>query len=199
MTRRAMILTLVLLGVLVAGASYLRVLARRVSVQTPEQGEEMARTRLTEAALQSATGTSQNATLYFPFYEQGTLVAERRTITWADSETDRIRQVLLAHIEGSREGGSQALPSTSSIRAVFLAADGTAYLDFSAQTLSDFKPGIASECLAVYAIVDSLAANIPTVKRVKILVEGRDVDTLDGHADLSGFYVPNMSPLFPAS
>jgi spore germination protein GerM len=199
MTRRAKILTLILLGILAAGGIYLRVLARRVSVRPPDHGEEMARTRLSEEILQSAAGPSQTATLYFPNYEQGTLITETRTVTWAESDTDRIRQVLLAHIEGPRQGASSALPASAAIRAVFLTADGTAYLDLSAQTLADFKPGIASECLAVYAIVDSLAANIPAVKRVKILVEGREVDTLDGHADLSGFYVPNLQPLSRAS
>jgi spore germination protein GerM len=199
MTRGTKVLMLILLGVLVAGAVYLRVLTRRMTVPPPEHGEEVARTRLSEAALQASAGPSQTATLYFPSYEQGTLVAEQRTVTWAESDTDRIRQVLLAQIEGSHEGASRALPSTAGIRAVFLAEDGTAYLDFSSQTLADFKPGIASECLAVYAIVDSLAANIPAVKRVKILVEGREVDTLDGHVDLTGVFAPNLNPLFPSS
>ena len=199
MPRGAKIVMLILLGVLAAGAIYLRVLTRRMAVQPPEPGEEVARTRLSEAALQAAAGPAQTATLYFPSYEQGALVAERRTVTWAESDTDRIRQVVLAQIEGSHQGASRALPSTASIRAVFLAADGTVYLDFSSQTLSDIKPGIASECLAVYAIVDSLAANIPAVKRVKILVEGREVDTLDGHADLTDFYVPDLRPMSPAS
>ena len=199
MTRGAKILMLILLGVLVAGAVYLRVLTRRMTSQPPEHGEEVARTRLSEAALQASAGPTQTAKFYFPSYEQGTLVAEQRAMTWAESDTDRMRQVLLAQIEGSQQGASRALPSTAVIRAVFLATDGTAYLDFSNQTLADFKPGIASECLAVYAIVDSLAANIPAVKRVKILVEGREVDTLDGHIDLTGVFVPALNPLSPTS
>ena len=199
MTRGTKILMLILAGVLVAGAIYLRVLTRRMTSQPPEHGEEVARTRLSEAALQASAGPTQTAKFYFPSYEQGTLVAEQRAMTWAESDTDRMRQVLLAQIEGSQQGASRALPSTAVIRAVFLAADGTAYLDFSNQTLADFKPGIASECLAVYAIVDSLAANIPAVKRVKILVEGREVDTLDGHIDLTGVFVPALNPLSPTS
>jgi spore germination protein GerM len=199
MPRGAKILMLILLGVLAAGAIYLRVLTRRIAVQPPEPGEEVARTRLSEAALQAAAGPSQTATLYFPSYEQGALVAERRTVTWAESDTDRIRQVLLAQIEGSHQGASRALPSTASIRAVFLAADGTVYLDLSSEMLSDIKPGIASECLTVYAIVDSLAVNIPAVKRVKILVEGREVDTLSGHADVKDCFVPNQNPISPPS
>jgi len=64
MTRRAKILMLVLLVVLVGSAFYLHVLARRVFFQPPsEHGEQVARTRLSEAALQSAAGPQQAATL----------------------------------------------------------------------------------------------------------------------------------------
>ena len=41
--------------------------------------------------------------------------------------------------------------------------------------------------------MDSLAANIPAVKKVKILVQGEEVDTLDGHADLTRYFVPDLS------
>jgi len=60
---------------------------------------------------------------------------------------------------------------------------------------ADLRPGIASESLAVYAIVNSLAANIPAVKRVKILVEGQQVDTLGGHADLTESFTPGPTRL----
>jgi hypothetical protein len=37
-------------------------------------------------------------------------------------------------------------------------------------------------------MIQTLTANIPDILRVKILVEGRDRETLAGHADLSDFY-----------
>lgn len=200
MTRRAKVLMLILLVVLAGSALYLHVLARRVSFQpSPQHGEEVARTRLSEAALQSTTSPNQTATLYFPSYQQGLLQQEKRQVAWAETETDRIRQVLLALIEGSHQGYSRALPPSTAIRAVFLAPDGTAYLDFSNQALADLNPGIMSECLVVYSIVNSLAANIPAVKKVKILVQGQEVDTLDGHADLSDVFVPDLARISPAS
>jgi hypothetical protein len=190
MSRRAKILMLILLAVLALGASYLHVLTRRVAFRLPpEQGEEVARTRLSEAALQSATRPHQMATLYFPSFEQGVLREEKRPVAWAETETDRMRQILLALIEGSHQGYSRSLPISTGIRAVFLAPDGTAFVDLSDQAMLDINPGIASECLVVYSVVDSLAANIPAVKKVKILVQGQDVDTLNGHADLSDYFV----------
>ena len=195
MTRRAIVLTAILLVVLLGGAVYLHVLVRRVSIQPPPHGEEVARTRLTEAALQSTSKVNETARLYFPAYDQGVLLEEKRQIAWAETETDRIRQVLLALIEGSQQGPRRALPPSAAVRAVFLAPDGTAYLDFSRQTLTDFRPGIESECFTVYSIVNSVTANISAVKRVRILVEGQEVETLDGHVDLTDYFVPDMAPV----
>ena len=193
MTNRAKLLALIMLALMAAGAFYLRVLTRRVSMEAPPFGEQVARTRLTEAALQSDTAPQQTATLYFPSYDQGALVTEERQMSWAKADTDRVRQVLLALIEGSHQGYSRGLPAAVKIRAVFLASDGTVYLDFESEGLEDFAPGISSECLAVYSVVNSLAVNIPAVKKVKILLQGKEVDTLDGHADLSDSFVPDPS------
>jgi hypothetical protein len=38
------------------------------------------------------------------------------------------------------------------------------------------------------SIIQTLSTNIPGLTRVKILVDGKERETLAGHADLSGFY-----------
>ena len=199
MTSRARVFMLILLAILAAGAAYLHVLTRRVSRETPTYREEVARTRLSVAALQSDGAPRQIAMLYFPSFDQGLLVTEKRDVAWGETDPNRIRQVLLALIEGSHQGHSRGLPASATVRAVFLTPDGTAYLDFAGEGMAELTPGISSECLAVYSVVNSLAANIPAVKRVKILVQGREVETLDGHADLSDFFVPDPSRIMPGS
>jgi hypothetical protein len=44
------------------------------------------------------------------------------------------------------------------------------------------------EELTIVSMVQTLAANIPKLTRVKFLVDGKERDTLAGHADLKGFY-----------
>jgi hypothetical protein len=83
------------------------------------------------------------------------------------------------------------LPPATELRAAFLMPDGTLYLDLSSNALALFEPGIQSETLAIYSIVNSLAENVPAVKKVKLLIQGQEVETLDGHADLGGDYVPD--------
>jgi spore germination protein GerM len=193
-SRRAKILLLLMLCGVGLGFFYLRVLARRVFFEVPAQPEEAVRTQLSEAALQSA-GPSQQATLYFPSLAEGKLVPESRAVTWAESDADRVRQVVLALIEGSRQGLAHPLPASTSVRAVFLTADGTAYVDLSKDVLNGFTPGIENETLTVYSVVNSITKNIPSVKKVRLLIEGQEVETLDGHADLTEALVPDSKYL----
>jgi germination protein M len=104
---------------------------------------------------------------------------------------------VLALIEGSRSGANSPLPPETTVRAVFLAADGTAYLDLSSEAQSNASPGIRGENLAVYSLVDSLAANIPSVKSIKILIQGQEVETLSGHVDLTNNFVADVSYAAP--
>ncbi|HEY6291921.1 MAG TPA: GerMN domain-containing protein [Terriglobia bacterium] len=199
MSSRTKILVLVILPVLVAGSLYLRSLVRRVFFERRETPESSARARLNQAALQASAGPTQTVTLYFPSYSEAKLRGEARALALAPEPADRIRQIVLALVEGPKQGQASALSPSADIRAVFLAQDGTAYLDLSNSSLAAFNPGIESETLAVYSIVDSLAANLPEVKRVQFLVQGQEVDTLAGHADLTSPFSPNPSRIASAS
>lgn len=199
MTPRAKILTIAMLVVLLAGSFYLRALTLRIFRESAPSREEGVRAQLSEVALRSPSAASQTVTLYFVSPDRKHLLAEMRAMPLAAGDTDRIRQVLLALVEGPRQGSTPALPPSTEVRGVFLADTGTAYIDFSTHFEARFVPGIASECLAVYSVVNSLAANIPAVKKVRILIQGQEVEVLDAHADLSDAYVPNPALNLPGS
>jgi len=110
----------IMLGILLAGLAagfiYLRVLTRRAKSESPQAGEESARSALRAAALQT-TGPNKTITLYFPSDDEGVLLPEARQIAWASDDTDHIHQVLLALIEGSYRGLRRPLPAATEIRA----------------------------------------------------------------------------------
>ncbi len=195
MSRRALILSIAVALVLCGGIYYLMVLRRHIA-PTPAstlQSEQAARTQLNEQALQQSPGQTQIITLYFPSYADGKLLSETRPLKLSSDNIKAIRQILLALVEGSHQGHGTALSPSTTIRAVFLTPDGTAIVDLSQEALADFEPGIESESLAIYSIVDSLCANIPQVKEVRFLVQGQEVQTLDGHIDLMGSFAPEPS------
>jgi hypothetical protein len=192
-TVRGKIFLVFLLIALGAGGFYLRLLAQRIFLEPTSRAEEAARAKLNQFALQPNNGTTQLATLYFPALNEGKIMPESRSLTWAQADADRVRQIVLALAEGSHQGYGRVLPASTTVRAVFLAADGTAYVDLSNDILSDFEPGIQSETLAIYSIVNSLTISIPSVKRVQFLIQGQEVETLDGHADLTAAFTPDLT------
>jgi hypothetical protein len=193
MSPRARILFVMMLIALVGGGFYLRLLSKRVLIEAPLHAEEAARAKLSQFELQSNHGSTQSATLYFPRLNEGKLIPERRYITWAETDTDRVRQVILALAEGSQQGLGRVLPASTTVRAVFLTAEGTAYVDLPNEALSELEPGIQSETLALYSLVNSITMNIPSVKKVQFLIQGQQVEALDGHADLTSAFTPDLT------
>jgi hypothetical protein len=58
--------------------------------------------------------------------------------------------------------------------------------------------GILSEQMAVDSIAQTLGANVPSIRRLKILIHGQEAETLAGHIDLTGvFPVPSAAPANP--
>jgi spore germination protein GerM len=190
---RAKVFLLFMLIALGVGGFYLRALAKRVFVEPVQRGEEAARAKLSQIALQPNNGPVQSATLYFPSLDEGKIIPESRSITWAQADVDRVRQVVLALAEGSHQGYGRVFPASTTVRAVFLAADGTAYVDLPSEITSDFEPGIQSETLSIYCVVNSITTNIPSVKKVQFLLQGQQAETLDGHADLTAAFTQNLT------
>jgi len=63
--------------------------------------------------------------------------------------------------------------------------DGLATVDFSRELQAEFRGGSDNEQVTVYSIVNTLTS-LPTIDRVQVLVEGRPINTLGGHQDISG-------------
>ncbi len=70
-------------------------------------------------------------------------------------------------------------------------SSGTAFINFDQGLLKYHPGGSASEMATVYSLTNTLAMNIPAIKRVKILVDGKELETLKGHLDARFPFTPN--------
>ena len=75
------------------------------------------------------------------------------------------------------------IPQATKVKSVIV-KDRTAYADFSEEIVKSGFGGSSREVLAVGAIVNTLT-EFPEVERVQILVEGKKVNTLFCHVDIS--------------
>ena len=80
------------------------------------------------------------------------------------------------------------LAAGAEVRAVYLVTPGVAVIDLNSAFANGHRSGVLEEELTVTSLIQTLVANIPDILRVKILVDGKDRETLAGHADLSDFY-----------
>ncbi len=101
----------------------------------------------------------------------------------------RAEQVLRALIAIYLEKNSpHPLPPGSDIRSVYLVDPGLAVIDVNAALADGHRSGVLPEELTVASMIETLSSNIPGILRVKILVEGKERETLAGHANLADFF-----------
>lgn len=106
----------------------------------------------------------------------------------------RAKQLIQALIAQAPDPTRRTLPADASLLQLYLLPDGTAVADFSDALATETPSGILSEQLAVNSIVSTLAANVDSIRRLKILIHGQETDTLAGHVDLTGFFTVSTAP-----
>ncbi len=139
-----------------------------------------------------AKAQTKTVTLFF-ISDDDLLHKETREITAGPTEADEAERALAELIRGSEEGLVSPLPPGTRVRQVFIAKDGLATVDFSRDIAENFSYGSTSELAAVYSVVNTLVYNFKPVKKVVLLVEGAERETLGGHVDLSRAFFPDYS------
>jgi spore germination protein GerM len=131
--------------------------------------------------------------LYFPDAETGGLLYENREVPFSSDLQRQVRIVVEELVRGPRTGLLAPFASETRVLEVFVTARGVAYVDLSPEAKALPGAGSEGELLSVYALVNTVVANFPAVKRVQILVEDKPVETLGGHVDLSRPLLPDMT------
>ena len=150
--------------------------------QPPEISPSPGATPLSEEGLKRITPfPEEEVVLYFSNPDFTALVGEKRKIK---KDSKWMEQILKELLKGPQDRSLyNPIPPSTRLNAVFLEGD-TAYVDLSAEMVKNQSGGTAQELLSVYAIVDTLTS-FPEIKRVKILIDGKETSTLCGHIDVS--------------
>src|SRR6202163_2421815 len=136
-----------------------------------------------------ASGPTETATLYVADDAAGMLRARAAQIPLPGGRQQRAEELLRALLRIYQQpGATHPLAPASDIRSIYLVDPGAAVIDLNASFADQHRSGILSEQLTVNSLVETLAANVPGIQRVNILVEGKTRETLAGHADLSEWF-----------
>jgi hypothetical protein len=183
MTRSIFIMFLVLFVIAAGLGFYAFYLHHRVTTEERRLAQQPALIPPT------AGGPTTPVTLYLASDSDGGLRRVQENIGLPDQKTERDRTILRTLLAQYQvDGAPHALGAGSDIREVFLLNGDTAIVDATAGLADSHPAGVMAEELTIASIVSTLTANDPQVRRVKILIEGKERETLAGHADLARFY-----------
>lgn len=133
----------------------------------------------------------QVAILWFSDQQELLLVGEKRYIIRQSDAAAQAKEVIQALLEGSKEKNINTFPSGVSLRDIKIDEAGIAYINFSS-SLTKLHPGSSStEMASINSLTNTLTQNVPQIKKVKILVEGKELTSIKGHISTSKAFLPN--------
>ena len=135
--------------------------------------------------------SSTEVSLYFVSAEEPKLAVEKRIIGQAASTVEQMKLTVAELIRGPSAEFIPTIPDETALREIFLDEKGCAYVDFSRAISRNHPGGTTGELITIASIVNTLTANFPEeVRKVQILISGKEAKTIAGHIDIS-------KPIFP--
>jgi hypothetical protein len=192
MTQRAKIVLILLLGGVIAMGYYVRHLKRQAE-RLPVRALD------TRPITPPISGPTEQVTLYVASDRDGVLHRETTAIAVPSDPNERARQILRALFSVYLQKNSpHEIGTGADVKYVFLLKPDVAVVDTNATFAESHRSGILVEQLTVASMARTLAANFPGMTKFKILVDGKERDTLAGHADIADFYDTALAETIPS-
>lgn len=181
MPRALFFSTAILLLAIIGLGGYALLLKRNV--------EESAQHVDTRPVAPPPAGPTETVVLYIAADDTGQLQRREITLGLPAQPNERARELLHALLgEYLKKLSPHELASGADVKNVYFLPNNMAVVDTTAAFADGHRSGIFVETLSVASVVETLATNLPNVNKVKILVDGKERETLAGHADLTSFY-----------
>lgn len=158
------------------------------NVEQPEEKNNESESKPSDEVTQPKKPSAENLKsmkikIYYPDGEGMNLVGVTREIKFS-KDADKYAAAVKLLMESPKEKDlTKIFPAHAKLRSVTL--DGnTAIVDFSGDITKGFSGGSTGEELLINSVVDTLT-EFPEINQVKFLIDGKEVETLAGHMDLS--------------
>lgn len=178
--RHVQIVIVLLVAGIFAGAFYGLHLERRAA--------RAAKAENNGSVAPSIAGTPEPVKLWIAYDEDGVFRETDARVDLPNQPSERAKAIVRALLaDYMAQPSPHALAAGSDVKRVYL-VNGLAVLDMSPAFADNHRSGALIEEFTVTSIVASLSANMPEVKQVKFLIDGKERESLAGHADLLGVY-----------
>ena len=143
----------------------------------------------------------QEVTLYFSDANERFLVPEKRLIPKEKEPEEQAKEIVLALIAGPgpKTGLVNTFPLKAEIEGVKREGEDTLSVNFRESLVANHPGGSAAEMATVYSLTNTLITNLPAIKSVRILIGGKEKESLKGHIGLRNPFMMNRELIAPAA
>jgi hypothetical protein len=120
--------------------------------------------------------------IYYPVGDQ--LQMEERRPPKRMGSTAVAEATVDEYLKGSAVATIPYLPRGARLLGIYRGTDGILYIDLSDEFRRNFQGDVFAEFLLLKGLYESLISNVQDIQDVKILIDGRETETLGGHFSL---------------
>lgn len=155
------------------------------NIVTPEKKDDIKKddTAKAEASSKENKVKSMQVTVYYPDQAGMSLIPVQREIKFNDENQKYLAAVNCLLEQPKEEDLTKIFPKGAKIKSIILKKD-TAVVDLDSGITKNFVGGSTGEEFLINSVVDTLT-EFSEVKQVLFLIDGKEVETLAGHMDLS--------------
>ena len=141
----------------------------------------------------------QEVTLFFSDANERFLVPEKRFIPKEKEPEAQAREMIQALIAGSKTGLVNTFPEKAELQGVKREGEDILSVNFKESLVANHPGGSAAEMATVYSLTNTLTTNLPAIKRIRILIGGKERESLKGHIGLRNAFMMNRELIAPAA
>ncbi len=151
--------------------------------------DESAPTATPEVVTAPSNATQKQIVLWVAHDDTGTLRNQPLSIAISSERQRQAEDILRALLRVyTAKGSPHPLPAGAGVRSIYFIDPGLVVIDLNSELATGQTSGVFAEELTLASLTQTLNANMQGFSRVKFVVDGKEVSTLAGHADLSNIY-----------
>jgi len=123
-----------------------------------------------------------NVRIYYPLRDS--LLMEERRVKRQPSTPLMASAIIEEFLKGPLMKTGSVIPGGTRLLNVFIGKDGILYIDLSDDVRRNFQGDGLAELLFLKGIYESIISNLSGIEDVKILVEGKEIESFGGHMSI---------------
>jgi hypothetical protein len=117
--------------------------------------------------------------IYYPVGNR--LQLEERRLPRRTAQIAIAEAVVEEFLKGPANAIKSNIPKDARLRGIYKDAGGMLYVDLSDEFSRNFQGDVVTELLILRGLYESLVSNVHDIQDIKVLIEGKEVETLGGH------------------